>query len=63
MNPVRWFEIYVSDMDRAKAFYEGVLDVTLTKLKEDTELTMWQFPSDRNGYGTSGALAKMKGLE
>ena len=24
-NPVRWFEIYVQDMDRAKAFCEAVL--------------------------------------
>lgn len=23
-NPVGWFEIYVQDMPRAKAFYEGV---------------------------------------
>jgi predicted enzyme related to lactoylglutathione lyase len=23
-NPVNWFEIYVQDMVRAKAFYEGV---------------------------------------
>ena len=25
-NPVGWFEIYVEDMDRAKAFYEAVFD-------------------------------------
>ena len=24
-NPVVWFEIYVADMERAKAFYQGVL--------------------------------------
>lgn len=24
-NPVVWFEIYVNDMPRAKAFYEAVL--------------------------------------
>ena len=23
-NPVRWFEIYVQDMDRARKFYETV---------------------------------------
>ena len=23
-NPVGWFEIYVQDMNRAKAFYESV---------------------------------------
>ncbi len=25
-NPVGWFEIYVQDLDRAKNFYEHVLD-------------------------------------
>ena len=28
-NPVGWFEIYVQDMKRAKAFYEGVLGLKL----------------------------------
>jgi hypothetical protein len=28
-NPVGWFEIYVQDMPRAKAFYEAVLALTL----------------------------------
>ncbi|MGZ5238109.1 MAG: VOC family protein, partial [Caldimonas sp.] len=31
-NPVGWFEIYVQDMARAKAFYEATLGVTLSKL-------------------------------
>jgi hypothetical protein len=62
MNPVRWFEIYVADMDRAKTFYETVLGITMTKLKDDGDLLMWQFPSDPDGYGTSGALTRMKGL-
>ena len=26
-NPVAWFEIYVQDMTRAKAFYESVFGV------------------------------------
>ncbi len=30
-NPVRWFEIYVSDMSRAKSFYESLLDVKLSQ--------------------------------
>ena len=32
MNPVRWFEIYVENMPRAKSFYESVFAVTLTKI-------------------------------
>ena len=31
-NPVRWFEIYVQEMDRAKDFYESVFQVKLEKL-------------------------------
>ncbi|MDY0095883.1 MAG: VOC family protein, partial [Candidatus Vecturithrix sp.] len=32
-NPVAWFEIYVQDMPRAKAFYEAVFQSTLEELK------------------------------
>ena len=31
-NPVGWFEIYVQDMSRAKAFYEAVFQGALTPL-------------------------------
>lgn len=31
-NPVNWFEIYVSDMTRARKFYESVLGVELSSL-------------------------------
>ncbi|WP_325892494.1 VOC family protein [Grimontia sp. NTOU-MAR1] len=31
MNPVGWFEIAVSEMDRAMAFYEEALGLTLSK--------------------------------
>ena len=60
-NPVNWFEIYVQNMERAKAFYEGVLGVTLKKLESPVpNLEMWAFPSTRDGAGASGALARMK---
>ena len=42
-NPVRWFEIYVQDMARARKFYETVLGVQLEKL-EGPDLEMWAFP-------------------
>lgn len=32
-NPVGWFEIYVQDMDRAKALYEKNFDVKLERLE------------------------------
>lgn len=59
-NPVKWFEIYVQDMDRAKKFYETVFEGTLQKL-ESEELEMWAFPMEMNAGGASGALAKMPG--
>jgi predicted enzyme related to lactoylglutathione lyase len=60
-NPVSWFEIYVQDIERAKKFYESVLEVKLTKLNS-TVLELWAFPQSLTGYGASGALAKMEGV-
>ncbi|MEQ1757424.1 MAG: VOC family protein [Vicinamibacterales bacterium] len=64
-NPVGWFEIYVKDMAKARAFYEAVLGVTLTALEspEPSVGTMWAFPMEPNGSGASGALASMQGGE
>lgn len=62
-NPVVWFEIYVQDMQRSKAFYEAVLGGTLTKLDSpDPDLEMWAFPMEQNASGAGGALARMKGV-
>ena len=62
-NPIVWFDIYVNDIDRAKKFYETVLGVSLDKLvdPENTQIKMWSFPSDMEGYGATGALVKMEG--
>ncbi|MBL4832308.1 MAG: VOC family protein [Aliivibrio sp.] len=60
-NPIGWFEIYVDDMERAKKFYQALLDVTLEKLESPTkmEIEMWAFPSNMESYGATGALVKM----
>lgn len=60
-NPVGWFEIYVQNMSRAKAFYEKVLGVSLEKLNSP-EIEMWSFPGDMEGYGSPGALVQMPGF-
>jgi hypothetical protein len=60
-NPVGWFEIYVQDMDRAKAFYESVFGVQLAKI-DSPELEMWAFPMQSEGYGAPGALVRMPGF-
>jgi uncharacterized protein len=62
-NPVAWFEIYVQDMERAKRFYETVLQTTLTRLDAPVaDLEMYAFPCDRDRYGATGALVKMAGV-
>jgi len=60
-NPVGWFEIYVQEMNRAKAFYEGTLQVQLQKLPSP-EIDMWSFPGNMEKSGTPGALVHMAGF-
>lgn len=59
-NPVGWFEIYVQDMPRAKAFYQAVLAIELQELG-GMDMQMWAFPMQDNASGASGALVKMDG--
>ena len=60
-NNVGWFEIYVDDMPRARAFYEAVIGVKLEKL-EGPDVEMYNFPMETDGPGSSGALVKMEGF-
>jgi hypothetical protein len=59
-NPVGWFEIYVQDMPRARAFYEAVLGLSLERLPVEG-LEMWAFPMHPEGGGCSGSLVHMPG--
>lgn len=60
-NPVGWFEIYVTDVARARAFYEGVLRVTLSRLESTAPgiAEMWALPMKQEAAGAAGALVKM----
>ena len=60
-NPVRWFEIYVDDMERAKKFYQTVFRTTFERLNSP-ELELWAFPMAKEAGGASGALVKMDGF-
>jgi len=60
-NPVRWFEIYVQDMGRARGFYETVFDTKLARL-DSGDLEMWAFPQAKDRMGTSGALVRIAGM-
>lgn len=57
-NVVGWFEIYVSDMARAKTFYEAVFQKTLMKLDTSPDMDMWAFPWEDNASGAAGALVQ-----
>ena len=60
-NPVGWFEIYVQDMEKAKAFYEAVLSTSFSRINSPS-IEMWGFPSNMEHPGTSGSLVKMPGF-
>jgi predicted enzyme related to lactoylglutathione lyase len=65
-NPIVWFEIYVDDIQRAKTFYETVLQVELGRLatpSEVSDIEMWAFPSTQEGAGAAGTICKMPGFE
>lgn len=58
-NPVGWFEIYVSDMARARTFYTAVFGRELTSLPEIGEGgEMYAFPWVEGAAGAAGALVK-----
>ena len=57
-NMVGWFEIPVSDMDRAKTFYETVFQIQI-QVMDFGELKMGWFPSQgAEAYGSPGTLIK-----
>ncbi len=59
-NPVGWFEIYVQDMERARAFYEAVFETRLERLNSP-DIELWAFPMAMDQWGAAGALVKMDG--
>ena len=60
-NPIGWFEIYVQDMVRARAFYDSVFATRLERL-EGPDIEMWAFPMEPDRPGAPGALVKMEGF-
>ncbi len=59
MNPVGWFEIPVSDMKRAKAFYENVFACRL-QVQDLGELKMAWFPMEQGAPGAMGSLVESR---
>lgn len=62
MRKVGWFDIYVEDMDRAQAFYETLLDTTLSPMGDpnDPSVQMRAFGDDFVSHGAGGALVKLE---
>jgi predicted enzyme related to lactoylglutathione lyase len=61
-NPVGWFEIYVQEMERARAFYEKTLGISLSILP-NAPMEMLMFPMIDDAPGAPGALVKMEGKD
>ncbi|MEI6684181.1 MAG: VOC family protein [Bacteroidota bacterium] len=59
-NVVGWFEIPVTDMDRAVSFYETVFDFTLTRAKVGPVDMAW-FPCVADSIGSAGSLVSTAG--
>ena len=57
INPVCWFDIYVSNLERAKTFYETLLDVTLVDMPEEWGRQS-AFPFENRGENATGALVE-----
>lgn len=60
MNPVDWFEIPVTDIVRAKKFYESVFGLQIS-LHHIGPMEMGWFPMKNNAYGASGSLVNVEG--
>ena len=56
-NTLNWFEISVSDMDRAAKFYETVFDIKLHQM-EMMGMKMGMFPSTEGSGKLNGALVE-----
>lgn len=55
-NPVTWFEIYVTDLERARAFYESVFGYVMTPVQTDGSFKAYHFPGQVPHFGAMGAL-------
>ena len=56
---VGWFEIPVTDMDRAKAFYEKVFEINI-QVQDFNGVLMGWFPWAEGKMGASGSLIKQE---
>lgn len=62
-NPIGWFEIPVTDLDRAETFYSDFFGFTMDRKPEQGGFTMSWFPQPKDGYGATGTLLLGEGYE
>ena len=59
-NPVNWFEIPVTDLARAKKFYEAVFSVEIAENEMGPNKMGW-FPMEVGAAGAAGTLIQGEG--
>jgi predicted enzyme related to lactoylglutathione lyase len=59
-NALNWFDIPVTDMERAKKFYEKVFAIKLSPPDDMMGMKMSYFPGEMGNGKVSGALVKSK---
>jgi len=55
-NAIKWFEIPVKDLRRAKEFYEGIFEISLQDFNNNGNFKMALFPNENGTIG--GALCE-----
>ncbi len=64
-NALNWFEIYTADLNRARTFYEAILQTPLVEMKADAGMPGFQmimFPFDET-TGVGGALIQAEQIK
>ncbi len=57
-NALNWFEIPVSDIERAQDFYEGIFDMDMAEMQEMMGMKMVGFPIEMGNGKVGGALVE-----
>jgi len=61
-NAISWFEIAVTDIERASKFYGSVLNVEIQRMDMET-MKYAMFPYDNDNNGVGGGLVEMEGFK
>ena len=63
-NAINWFEIPAKDFNRAKGFYEGVLQIEMHTMEMEAMEARWAFfPFDQENGGIGGGIVEGVGYE